>query len=76
MTPALLAARAEKSASTAEAVEAADYARDNPRTNAIGRMVDAAEIADLALYLCSDRAWCVTGETIAADGGGGTAVYY
>ena len=59
-----------------EAVDAADYARGAPRANAIGRMVDASEVADLAAFLCSDRAWCVTGETIAADGGGGTSVYY
>jgi enoyl-[acyl-carrier-protein] reductase (NADH) len=39
-------------------------------------MVDASEIADVATFLCSDKAWCLTGETIAADGGGGTAVYY
>ena len=39
-------------------------------------MVDAAEIAHLAAFLCSDRAWAVTGEVIAADGGGSTSVYY
>lgn len=75
-TPGMLAARAEKAGTTPEAVEAADYAKGAPRANAIGRMVDAAEIADVATFLCSDKAWCLTGETIAADGGGGTAVYY
>ncbi len=75
-TPVMLAARADKQGTTAEAIEAADYAEGAPRANAIGRMVDAAEIADLTVFLCSDKAWCVTGETIAADGGGSNAVYY
>ena len=57
-------------------MEAADYAKGAPRANAIGRMVDAEEIGHLAAFLCSDKAWCVTGEVIAADGGGGSSVYY
>jgi NAD(P)-dependent dehydrogenase (short-subunit alcohol dehydrogenase family) len=75
-TAGMLAARADKAGSTPEAVEKADYAEGAPRANAIGRMVDAAEIGYLTAWLCSDRAWCVTGETIAADGGGTNAVYY
>ncbi|MEM8765849.1 MAG: SDR family oxidoreductase [Pseudomonadota bacterium] len=75
-TPGMLAARADRQDSTPEAVEAADYAEGAPRANAIGRMIDAAEIADLTVFLCSEKAWCVTGETIAADGGGSNAVYY
>ena len=75
-TAGMLAARADKAGSSPEAVEAADYAKGSPRANAIGRMVDAAEIAHLAVWLCSDKAWCVTGETIAADGGGSNSVYY
>ncbi|MDP6374283.1 MAG: SDR family oxidoreductase [Pseudomonadales bacterium] len=75
-TASRLAARAERKGVSAREVEAADYAQGARRANAIGRMVDAAEIAHLAAYLCSDKAWAVTGETIAADGGGGTFVYY
>lgn len=75
-TAGLLAERAERENSTPQALEAADYARGSPRANAIGRMVDASEIGDLAVWLCSEKAWCVTGETIAADGGGSSAVYY
>jgi NAD(P)-dependent dehydrogenase (short-subunit alcohol dehydrogenase family) len=75
-TPGMLAARAERAGTTPEEVEAGDYAKGAPRANAIGRMIDAAEVAQLAAWLCSDTAWCVTGETIAADGGGGTSVYY
>jgi NAD(P)-dependent dehydrogenase (short-subunit alcohol dehydrogenase family) len=75
-TPGLLQARAERDGRTSEEVEASDYASDSPRANAIGRMVDAAEIGHLAAFLCSDKAWAVTGEVIAAGGGVGTAVYY
>jgi NAD(P)-dependent dehydrogenase (short-subunit alcohol dehydrogenase family) len=75
-TPGMLAARAEREGKTAEEIEAADYAKGAPRANAIGRMIDASEIGHLTAWLCSDKAWCVTGQTIAADGGGGTSVYY
>ena len=47
-----------------------------PRPNAIGRMVDASEIAYLTVFLASDKAWAVTGELIVANGGTGSAVYY
>ena len=57
-------------------VEARDYADDSPRANSIRRMVDAAEIGYLTVFLCSDKSWAVNGEVIAADGGGSTAVYY
>jgi len=75
-TAPMLEARAARSGQTPEAVEAADFAKGSPRANAIGRMVDAGEIGYLATFLCSELAWCVTGEVIAADGGGGSAVYY
>jgi NAD(P)-dependent dehydrogenase (short-subunit alcohol dehydrogenase family) len=75
-TAGMLQARAEREGRTPEQIEADDYARGSPRANAIGRMVDAAEIGHLAAFLCSDNAWAVTGEVIAAGGGVGTAVYY
>ena len=75
-TPALLEARGQRSGQSAVDVENSDYAKGSPRSNAIGRMVDASEIAHLATFLCSDKAWSVTGEVIAADGGGSNAVYY
>lgn len=70
----MLAARAAERGITPEELEAADYAEG--RGNSIGRMVDAREIAHLAIFLCSDRSWAINGETIAADGGGSRAVYY
>lgn len=75
-TPRLLAARAKELGVAPEEVERRDYADDSPRGNAIGRMVDAAEIAYVAAFLASDKAWAVTGELVVATGGAGRAVYY
>jgi NAD(P)-dependent dehydrogenase (short-subunit alcohol dehydrogenase family) len=49
---------------SAEDVEKRDFADDSPRGNAIGRMVDASEIAYLTAFLASDKAWAVTGELV------------
>ena len=75
-TAGMLQARAERDNSTPDEVESQDYAKGSPRANAIGRMVDAIEVAHLAAFLCSDKAWAITGEVIAADGGGSSSVYY
>src|SRR5881409_3619674 len=75
-TPRLLAARAAELGISADDVEKRDFAHDSPRGNAIGRMVDASEIAYLAVFLASDKAWAVTGELVVATGGAGRAVYY
>jgi NAD(P)-dependent dehydrogenase (short-subunit alcohol dehydrogenase family) len=75
-TPRLLAARARELGVDAAEVEKADYAPDSPRGNAIGRMVDAAEIAYVTAFLASDKAWAISGELIVATGGAGRSVYY
>ena len=75
-TPGLLAARAAQLGVTPEEVERRDFAPDSPRGNAIGRMVDASEIAYLTAFLASDKAWAITGELVVANGGVGQAVYY
>ncbi len=75
-TPRLLAARAKELGIAPGEVEARDFAPDSPRGNAINRMVDAAEIAYLAAFLASDKAWAVTGELVVATGGAGRSVYY
>lgn len=75
-TPGMLADRAGQLGITAEEMEQQDFAADSPRGNAICRMVDASEIAYLTVFLASDKAWAVTGEVIAANGGVGNAVYY
>jgi NAD(P)-dependent dehydrogenase (short-subunit alcohol dehydrogenase family) len=75
-TPRLLAARARELGVTPEEAEARDSAPDSPRGNAICRMVDATEVAHVATFLASDRAWAVSGELVVATGGAGRAVYY
>ena len=75
-TPRLLAARAKELGVAAGDVESRDFAPDSPRGNAICRMVDAAEIAYVTVFLASDKAWAVSGELIVATGGAGRAVYY
>jgi NAD(P)-dependent dehydrogenase (short-subunit alcohol dehydrogenase family) len=75
-TPGLLAERAKASNTTPEEVEKQDFAPGSPRGNAIGRMVDASEVAYLAVFLASDKAWAVTGELLIANGGTGQSVYY
>jgi len=75
-TPRLVAARAAELGVSPEEAERRDLAPDSPRGNAICRMVDASEIAFLAAFLASEKAWAVTGEVIAATGGAGRAVYY
>jgi NAD(P)-dependent dehydrogenase (short-subunit alcohol dehydrogenase family) len=75
-TPGLLAARAAQLGIAPEEVERRDFAPDSPRGNAIGRMVDASEIAYLTAFLASDKAWAITGELVVANGGVGQAVYY
>jgi enoyl-[acyl-carrier-protein] reductase (NADH) len=57
------------------AAERQDFAPDSPRGNAICRMVDASEIALVAVFLASDKAWAVYGELVAATRGAGRSVY-
>ena len=75
-TPRLLAARAKELGVAPEEAERRDFAPDSPRGNSICRMVDAAEIASVAVFLASERAWAVCGELVVANGGAGRAVYY
>ena len=42
----------------------------------IGRMVESQDIADLILFLVSDRAGAITGQTIAVEGGAGRGMHY
>ena len=61
---------------SAEDVEKRDFADDSPRGNAIGRMVDAQEVAYVAVFLASEKAWAINGELVVATGGAGRSVYY
>ena len=75
-TPSLLAARAAQLGVSPEEAERRDFAPDSPRGNAICRMVDASEVAFVAVFLASEKAWAVSGELVAASGGAGRSVYY
>jgi len=75
-TPSLLAARAAQLGVSPEEAERRDFAPDSPRGNAICRMVDASEVAFVAVFLASNKAWAVSGELVAAGGGAGRSVYY
>ena len=75
-TPRLLAARAAELGVTPEEAEKRDYAPDSPRGNAIGRIVDASEIAYVTAFLASEKSWAISGELIVATGGAGRSVYY
>ena len=75
-TPRLLAARAAELGVSADEVEKRDFAADSPRGNAICRMVDASEIAHVAVFLASDKSWAISGELVVATGGAGRSVYY
>jgi NAD(P)-dependent dehydrogenase (short-subunit alcohol dehydrogenase family) len=75
-TPRLLAARAKELGVDVAEVEKIDYAPDSARGNAIGRMVDATEVAYVTAFLCSDKAWAISGELIVASGGQGRSVFY
>ena len=75
-TPGMLASRADELGITAEEVEQRDFAAGSPSSNAIGRMVDADEVAYVTTFLASDKAWAISGELIVATGGAGNFVYY
>lgn len=75
-TPSLLAKQAAELGITPEEVEKRNYLPDSPRGNAICRMVDATEVAYVALFLASDKAWAINGELVVATGGAGRSVYY
>ena len=71
-TPSLLAARATQLGVSPDEAEKRDFAPDSPRGNAICRMVDASEVAFVAVFLASEKAWAVSGERsrqAAAPGG-------
>ena len=75
-TPRLLAKQAAEQGITPEEAEKRNYAPDSPRGNSICRMVDASEVAYVATFLASDKAWAISGELVVATGGGGRSVYY
>lgn len=74
-TPRLVAARAAELRISAEEVDR-DHVPGSPRGNAIGRMVDAEEIAYVTAFLASGKGWAITGELVVATGVAGRGVCY
>jgi NAD(P)-dependent dehydrogenase (short-subunit alcohol dehydrogenase family) len=70
-TPGMLAARAER-----DGVDEAEVARRLGATTTIGRMVTAAEVADVVAFLASPRAVAINGDAVAVGGGQPGVVHY
>ena len=64
-------ARATQLGVSPEDAERQDFAPNRPRGNAFCRIiVDASEIAFVAVFLASDKVWAVSDELVAARGAG------
>ena len=72
----MMAARAEKEGGTPEDAERRIFAPESPASNALGRMVDASEVANVAVFLASEQACAMTGELLNPNGGAVKAVFY
>jgi NAD(P)-dependent dehydrogenase (short-subunit alcohol dehydrogenase family) len=70
-TPATLTAMATASGSTETEAQASLAARTS-----IGRLVTAAEVADVVAFLASPRSVAITGDAVAAGGGARNTIYY
>jgi NAD(P)-dependent dehydrogenase (short-subunit alcohol dehydrogenase family) len=70
-TPGVIAAQAERLGVDAAAVES----RLGSRV-AIGRIVDAAEVADVIAFLASPRSVAITGDAVVVGGGAIGAIHY
>ncbi len=70
-TPGMLAARAAAQGGSEQEVLAQLGAQTS-----IGRLVTAAEVADVVVFLCSPRSVAVTGDAVAVGGGARGAIHY
>ena len=70
-TPGVIAAQAERLGLEAAVVEA----RMGSRV-AVGRIIDAAEVADVITFLASPRSGAITGDAIVVGGGAIGAIHY
>ena len=68
MTLAIIVAEVQRPGTGADD---SDYAL---KTNFLGKMCEATDIAETILFLCSDAARFVTGQTWVVDGGRGLAM--
>ncbi|MGZ6793907.1 MAG: SDR family NAD(P)-dependent oxidoreductase [Mycobacteriales bacterium] len=70
-TPELMSTRARAAGTTPEQVQAGLAA-----ATSLGRLVTAAEVADVVAFLASPRSVAVTGDAVAAGGGTRGAIHY
>ena len=59
-----------------ESVTSAEIMERTVANIPIGRMVEPEDIANLVVFLASNQASAITGQTIGVDGGAGRGVYY
>jgi NAD(P)-dependent dehydrogenase (short-subunit alcohol dehydrogenase family) len=70
-TAALLQTRAAAESTTVDAIE-----KQMAGTNSIHHLVDAAEVAHVAVFLCSPKSVAINGDAIAAGGGTPRSIHY
>jgi 3-oxoacyl-[acyl-carrier protein] reductase len=61
---------------TARGVSLEEVVKDLGAKMPIGRLIEPEEIAHLAVFLCSNLADAITGQSIAVDGGAATSIHY
>ena len=57
-------------------VTPADIEAEQAARSPLNRMIDAAEVADVVVFLASPRSVAITGDVVMASGGAGRAIYY
>ncbi len=70
-TAALVAARARQRGVAEALIE-----QEMAAANSIGHLVDAHEVADVVVFLCSPRSRAINGDVIAAGGGAPRSIHY
>lgn len=59
-----------------QGISEADVEKQMAAHNSINRIIDAADVASVVAFLASPRSIAINGDTIAAGGGVGKAIYY
>ena len=70
-TAALVRARAAAQGTSEEAIE-----KQMAEGNSIRHLVDAREVADVVVFLCSPKSMAINGDAIAAGGGAPRSIHY
>jgi 3-oxoacyl-[acyl-carrier protein] reductase len=73
-TPLILDRLAREAAT--RSVSVAEVEREATAALPLGRLIEPEEVAHLAVFLCSELAGAITGQSLAVDGGSAGAVFY